>query len=267
MQFAINWSPEAAELLNAGTIQVDLFKCPDWDDLVADAQAQLPSYVHFPLTIGAGQHETWDVTHIHDWLSKTDTRFVNCHIVPNESHFSPDISLDELTAGLIEEIQPLVDEFGRERVIIENCPYFAGNIDRGFLVQAIEPALFHGIIEATGCGFLFDVSHAVLTSEILERDFETYINALPVEHIREMHITGMGQWSTGIYGDHLPMTESDWTTLDTVVEQLHTDDWRVPDVMAFEYGGIGELRDLCGSDKAKIAEQVPRLYDIANSIN
>jgi len=266
MRLAINWSPEAAELFDTGKIQFDLYKCPDWPDLVKDAQSQQAAYIHFPLSIGAGQMPDWNFAQIHDWLEKTDTRFVNCHITPRNSHISEDIDLDSLTELLYKEVAALVAEFGEELVIIENCPYFQGNIDRGYLLQGIEPELFHNLINATHCGLLLDVSHAQLTCNALERDFETYINALPVQHIREMHITGIGQWSTGITGDHMPLTALDWERVDYCVQQIQNGQWRKPDVMAFEYGGIAMLKDLCGSDKNAIAEQVPRLWQISQTL-
>ena len=38
MKFAINYSVASEELLNDGTIQVDLFKCPSWEHLVPRVQ-------------------------------------------------------------------------------------------------------------------------------------------------------------------------------------------------------------------------------------
>ncbi|HLV36123.1 MAG TPA: hypothetical protein VKY59_13445, partial [Spirillospora sp.] len=54
MKFALNYSPQAAELLRAGDIDIDLFKCPDWPHLIEQARQQRPVYIHFPLV--AGQH-------------------------------------------------------------------------------------------------------------------------------------------------------------------------------------------------------------------
>ncbi|MGB7340052.1 MAG: DUF692 family multinuclear iron-containing protein [Phototrophicaceae bacterium] len=267
MQFAVNWSPEAASLLDDGIIQIDLFKCPDWDNLVADAKAQHPSYIHFPLTIGTNQRPSWDFKAIHHWLATTDTQFVNCHITPNTAVFPSDISHDDLMPSLIDDVQTLVNEFGKERVIIENCPYFAGNVADGYMQQGINPQVFHDIITATGCGFLLDMAHVVLVTDFLGWSFEDIICALPVQHIREFHITGIGAWSTGVRGDHMPMEAVDWQRLDFCVEQFKAGVWRVPDVIAFEYGGIEMLKDLCGSDKHALETQVPRLYQIAHDLS
>jgi uncharacterized protein len=260
MQFAINWSPEAAALVNEEKISFDLYKCPDWPEVVADAQTQKPAYIHFPIGLGRGQSSQWDFAAIHNWLRKTETLFVNSHLIPHQDIFAQDIPLDDLIAGLRKEIELLVSEFGAERVTIENCPDFVGTVRKGFLQQGIEPKLFQALVAETGCGLLLDISHAYMTCRHLERDFADYLNAMPVHALRELHVTGMGEWSTGIHADHMPMTAPDWERFDYCLGQIAAGIWAAPEIVAFEYGGIGKLKDLCGSDKDAMAEQVPRLY-------
>jgi len=262
MPFAINWSPEAAALLDEGAIEIDLYKCPIWPDVVEKAQSQRPAYTHFPLGIGRNEQSKWDFAQMETWLHQTETRFVNSHIIPSTPHFPQDIGLDDLSEALTKEVEILVQQFGADRVIIENCPYFPFGIRDGYIPQGMEPQLFCDITAATGCGMLLDVAHAVLTCEKLERDWQTYIAALPVQRIREMHLTGIGTWFTGERGDHMPLTANDWTVATWCFEQIQTGKWATPQVLAFEYGGIGKLKEWCGSDKDVIAEQVPRLHEL-----
>jgi uncharacterized protein (UPF0276 family) len=266
MAFAINWSPEAAELLNEGAIEIELYKCPNWQNLVEKAQAQRPAYIHFPLVIGRNQHKDWDFAAIENWLKTTDTHFVNSHIIPSKPHFPEAIGLDDLSDALIKEVEILVKQFGAERVIIENCPYTEFGIKDGYLSQGMQPQLIQNITTATGCGLLLDVSHVVLTCEIFKQDWQEYIQLLPVNRIREMHITGIGTWSTGEHGDHVPLTESDWLNVEWCFEQIRAGKWSKPEIVALEYGGIGWLKDVCGSDKNAIAEQVPRLYKLVQEL-
>lgn len=265
MRFAINWSTEAAALLRAGRIEVDLFKCPDWPEVVTPARELRPSYVHFPLSIGKGQANDWDFAQIEQWLETTETTFVNCHINPTREVFPEDITLDDLTEPLMQEVQKLVDQFGADRVIIENSPISELNIQRGYLRQGVDAAIFQRITQETGCGFLLDVSHARLACEYLDDDPQQYMQSLPVDRLRELHITGINIWNLGIRGDHMPLTEEDWPMTEWVVEQIREGTWNEPYLMAFEYGGIGKLKDWCGSDGDKIAEQVPRLFALAHS--
>ena len=42
MKFAVQYSREAAALLDAGRIAVDCFKCPAWPDLIAMVSTEYP---------------------------------------------------------------------------------------------------------------------------------------------------------------------------------------------------------------------------------
>lgn len=260
IQFAVNYSPEASALLAENAIAIDRFKCPDWPDLVQSAQAQRPVYVHFPIVIGSGQYETWDFAAIENWLNSTATLFVNSHITPNKTQFSEDMPLDDLSAALIKEVEQLVSQFGAERVIIENTPLYAGNQHNGYLKQGIEPQLIQNIVQATGCGFLFDISHSKLTSEFMGWDWHSYVHELPLQHMRELHVTGIGKWTNGNVGDHMPLTAMDWSRFEIVMNLMESGVLATPQVVAFEYGGVGKLKDLCGSDRDALARDVPRLY-------
>lgn len=260
MQLAVNWSPEAAALLDAGEITFDIYKCSDWEELVAPATEQLRAYVHFPLTLGAGEQDDWNFGEIEAWLKRTDTLFINAHIVPQRAQFAEDIGLDDLTERLRQEVQQLVEAFGAERVIIENAPYQARNIAEGYHALGREPALFRAITAATGCGLLLDVAHARLTCATFDADFKAYIAALPVHRLRELHITGIGARPDGSYGDHMPMMAEDWPIVEWAFEQINAGAWRMPETIAFEYGGIGRLRKRCGSEREAIASAIPRFH-------
>lgn len=264
MLFAMNYSPEAVELLEEGRIEVDLFKCTDWEEITREAQAHKPIYVHYDMSIGVGQVPTWDFARIEHWLKTSDTRFVNCHIAPTNANFPRDISVDALSNELAQEVDILVQHFGAERVIIENTPYDERTIKHGYLQQGSDSRLLNSIVEQTGCGFLLDVSHAILSADYQRHDAHAYLDSLPVHAIKELHVTGIGLWQNGDYGDHVPMEAKDWERLDWVLAQMQTGKWATPQVMAFEHGGIGRLREMCGSDKKAMAEQVPRLYDLAH---
>jgi hypothetical protein len=142
----------------------------------------------------------------------------------------------------------------------------ARHIEKGYLRHGSDPQLFQRLTEATGCGFLLDIAHAALTCEHSGADLYEYLNTFPVMRLRELHVTGIGTWSNGIRGDHLPLQPSDWERLAWCTAQIRSGAWRVPDVVAFEYGGIGRLRDLCGCDGDAIVRQAPRLYAIAHGL-
>ncbi len=54
MLFSLNYSPEMADLLRTGQIQVDRIKCADWPDMIETARQIGPVYVLFALLAGEG---------------------------------------------------------------------------------------------------------------------------------------------------------------------------------------------------------------------
>lgn len=269
MLFALNFSPQAAGLLRDGLITIDRWKCPDWPDLVAQAATQLPVYVHFDLQAAKGTMAAtrWDT--ITTLLEKTDTRHVNLHLHPTLDNF-PGIPLDttdpahvqEVTERLISDILQAVARFGAERVIVENLIYRPPN--GRILRPAVEPDVINRVIAETGCGFLLDISHARISARSLGMDEQTYITLLPVDRLRELHVTGMSHINGEIH-DHLPMTNADWPMLDWALARIASGEWAEPWVVSFEYGGIGP-QFAWRSDASVIADQVPRLYNLVHAV-
>jgi hypothetical protein len=105
---------------------------------------------------------------------------------------------------------------------------------------------------------LLDVSHARIAAHYIGMNAKEYIEALPVRRLREMHFTGIHNWN-GYRMDHLPILEDDWPWLDWVLENVNNGAGGKSELLAFEYGGIGEFFERF-SDSEVMAVQVPRLY-------
>lgn len=267
MKFAINYSKQAAQLVEHGEIAIDYFKCPDWPGMVEEASRLRPVAVHFTLNAGNGQIQKTDWKLIEQLLHKTGTAYVNVHIAPESKDF-PGIPVDTQRAEeyravidrVITDVQLIVNRFGAERVIVENVPYRGK--DGSFLRPGVEPGAINQVLDETGCGLLLDISHARITARQLGIDERTYMAALPVDRLREIHFTGLHNLN-GYLQDHLPVLEADWPILDWVLERVQRKEWSFPTMLAFEYGGVGE-KFSWRSDTAVIAEQVPRLYQYAH---
>src|SRR5690348_11792287 len=88
MKLAVNYSPEAAHLLDQRQIEIDVYKCPDWPDLITTAQEQRPAYVHFPMLAGRSDIEKTGWHKIDALLDQTITPYVNTHLAPHASDFA-----------------------------------------------------------------------------------------------------------------------------------------------------------------------------------
>jgi uncharacterized protein len=244
MQFAINFSPQAAQLFADKRIHVDRFKCPDWPDMIEEARALTPVYVHFPLDAGTTSGRSADLDAVDAMARDTDTPFVNYHLVSYARDFpdAPPETQDPHVTVLVEErtvgeILRAVERFGADRVILENIPYFAPA--GKYMRASVDPDVLRRSIEQTGCGFLLDLSHARIAAHYLGVDPRTYIQQLPVEHLRELHLTGV-DWVNGKLLDHMGLGEEDVTWAKWGIDRIAAGDWPTPAIVAFEYGGIGE---------------------------
>ncbi len=264
MKFSINYSLEAAELLAAGRIQLDYFKCPNWPDLVSEACRYAPVAVHFDLTAGSGKlAEQTDWDSIDKLLTHTHTPYVNVHIDPplkvypglDVARQSPQ-EVEQIRAAVAADLRDLVQRFGADKVIAENPPYHAA---QGHVLRcAGDPIFIHEVIEDAGCGLLFDLSHAAISAQYLGIAESDYFKLLPLNRLRELHFTGIHNVN-GRLTDHLPALPADWQRLDRALDSVASGMWGKAWMLAFEYGGIGDLFSW-RSDREAIAEQVPILF-------
>lgn len=282
MRLAVNYSRALAELVAAGQVVVDLLKCPAWPALVAEARRSGPVYIHFPLVIGqgTGQVVNSETGQPADWagierlLAETATPFINLHFRPPPVAEPPGAVEEWLVANGLRDLAGVVARFGAERVIVENLP--GRNLPRA--VAGAVPEALSRLLRETGCGLLLDLSHARLAAMHLGEPVQDYLARLPVERLRELHLTGIQRLGTEAAAalrqagveeatvqrwtrqpmDHLPLTETDWAFVLWALARIRAGAWSRPSIVALEYGGVGALWETL-TDRAVLATQVPRL--------
>ena len=55
-----------------------------------------------------------------------------------------------MAAALLRDVETLIAVYGRERVIVENAPYYAEQ--NKVLRATVEPAVIRRVVAETGCG-------------------------------------------------------------------------------------------------------------------
>lgn len=262
MEFAVNYSPEAAGLLADGRIAFDRFKLPDWPDLISEARPHAPVYVHFPLGAGGPTPEATDWDEVARLREETATPLVNLHLRPSGLRFpgmapgtTDPADREAVAAALVADVSRACERFGADSVAVENTIYRgpAGTLPR----PGVEPEVITAVVERTGCGLVLDLAHARITAPALGLDARGYLARLPLQRLRELHVTGV-RTVDGRPQDHLPLTDADWELFDQALDDIRAGRWRRPWVVAFEYGGVGPAFRW-RSDDGVLAEQVPRL--------
>jgi uncharacterized protein (UPF0276 family) len=268
MQIAVNYSPQAAALLTAGAVRFGLYKCPDWPDMVAQAQMQLPAYVHFPLMAGRNNFDAVGLPHIEALLAGSLTPFINTHLAPKASDFagmpltgcSP-VQADVLMQAMREDVARLVALFGAERVILENA-----NWDPNYEIPdaVLAPERITQIVDESGCGLLLDIAHAHMAAVHRGEDTRAYIERMPLHALRELHIAGTRyDEAEQRWVDHFPMTDADWSLTEWALAHIHAGDWSQPRIVALEYGGVGPGFGW-RSEADVLARDVPRLWALVH---
>lgn len=271
MKLAVNWSPQAERLLLSGDIDVDLWKCSDWPELVGPALKTKPAYVHFPIHTSVDFHVDW--AKVRGWMDITGTTNVNMHLIAKQSDF-PDIPFDSRATEHRERVIEMMvrcvkaagDVVGIENVIAENLPTRKRNGDGSWPLHcSVMAETITATIERSDCRLLLDVDHARNAADTLGMDPKGYIESLPVDRIGELHASGVRRID-GELDDHKGMSDECWQYFDWVMGKMRSGEWGTPGICAFEYGGIGPVfRD--NSDINVLAEQVPRLFTAVHSLN
>ena len=273
MRLAVNWSPAAEKLLLEGKIDVDLWKCSDWPELVGPALKTKPAYVHFPIRTSAGFSVDWEK--VRGWMERTGTKNVNMHLSAGAEDF-PDIPFDSrepehrerVVAMMADCIRKAGDEMGIGNIICENLPTRRREDTPGGpwpLHAAVDPRTVREAIVRSGARLLLDIDHARNAADILGMDPKEYVESLPVDRIGELHLSGVKRDGPDL-DDHWGMSEECWPYAEWAIERMKSGAWSTPDICAFEYGGIGPIfRDRC--DPAILAAQVTRLLAAAHSLN
>lgn len=259
MKFALNYSHPAAALLRAGDIELDLWKCPDWVDLVDEVLAAHPVYVHFPFQVGQGGFDPERLDAAAQLADKTATFYINAHISPRLEDLGADTSAAHVIELALRDTLHLTHFFGAERVILENIPYPESPPYLNNKPETITlPEVIREVINQGGVGLLLDIGHARRSAIHFGMDTRDYIRQLPLDRLRELHITGVGANPQGGITDHLAMTDADWDLFGWVLDQVRTGTASTPGIVACEYGGLGE-GFAWRNDPAVMQVEVPRM--------
>ena len=100
--------------------------------------------------------------------------------------------------------------------------------------MSVEPETFHELVDEMHVGMILDLAHIRVAAHHLGLDEREYLHAMPLQHVREIHITGPrvvpGQ---GMRDLHWEMLDEDFALLE------HTLEITSPQIVTLEYGGTG----------------------------
>lgn len=258
MKFAVNYSTPLRDSIKQEAVKVDLLKCPEWDGIVNAARLCGPVYIHFEISIGNNSVQKLNFALIERFLQTTQTPHLNIHL-SNHPSLEADNQTDRKTLlqNWKEDITYLRNQLPGVKIVAENLPWHE------FLPQlrnAANPDLINEVIEGCDLGLLLDLSHAQISAQTFGIDFKDYVSRLPLHRLAELHITGIREYAS-YPTDHFELQPQDWTVVEWAAKQINSGAWQKPEIVAFEYGGVGDV--FCWrTNSLALREQVPLLYQI-----
>lgn len=252
-KFAVNYSPQTKILVQENRIKPDLLKLPDWPHLIKDAKPIQEIYIHFDISIGSKRFKEIDWNLVKEIKNQTNTKYINAHI-----SFPKKDKLKKFTKRIYKHLEKMCTLFGSENIIVENPPLSLKR--QPFQYISVAPDFTRLLLEQFGCGFVFDISHAVRSARIQHIDEKDLITAYPLEKTKEVHMTGL-KWVEKEYMDHYEMQEKDWDIFKWVLDHFNQNAYPQPHIVAFEYSGFGPIFDF-RSEIQYIENQVPQFMKI-----
>jgi len=260
MKLAVNYSTPLIELISQQLVSIDLIKCPDWEGMIKEAEPYGKITIHYGLDIGLGDVFTQDLSRIQQLKEATNTPHINAHLVtPKYFNGYDKQEIRKINDLWREELGLLIDRFGEDFVALEHYPYTAAN---SHIRTAADCQNFSQVIKDTGCRLLLDLAHARITADTLGIDVKGYIRDMPLDRLVEIHTTGIKMYA-GILTDHFELQQGDWEVLDWALTEIRSGHWRKPQLVAFEYGGVGDVF-VWRTDINVLRTQIPRLYEMVH---
>jgi uncharacterized protein (UPF0276 family) len=127
---------------------------------------------------------------------------------------SPALPRAELLANMCRNICALASAISVP-LILENLDYCPG----GAYEHICEPAFIAAVLNETGAGMLLDLAHARVSAARLELPIETYLGQLPLDRVRQLHISGPRSRDGVLFDAHEALLEEDYALLEWVLRR------------------------------------------------
>lgn len=150
-------------------------------------------------------------------------------------------------------MQPASEVLSREDIVLSfsttilalkaalNVPLLLENLDynaTGAYEHICHPEVIREALEATDTLFLLDLAHAQVSAARLGYELGAYVEALPLERVRQLHVSGPRAREGTLHDAHEPLRPEDYALLEAVLQR--TRPWAV----TLEYSrDAGALRE------------------------
>jgi uncharacterized protein len=264
IQLGCNYSKPLLAFLAQGEVEVDWIKLSREDTLlqeVKECRSIRPALVH---TLGhAGmppeRFSGIDWAELNGAVAASRSPHIAIHFQSMVSDWEEPVAPTDQDPRFVRRVvDRMIAQIGEAKVRLQ-APLLLENIPlggpRGNLHLCARPEQIGEALVATGTGLLLDTAHLRSAAWYLDIEPHAYAGALPLEKVREIHVTGPrmvpGQ---GLRDRHLELLEEDYALLAWLLERTS------PVVVTLEYGGTGPIFERPGmTDPEALRRQLLRL--------
>jgi uncharacterized protein len=237
MKLACNYSPELMTLIVQGCAPVDYIKAGAYGLFLPEMSSMhsaRPLLLH-----GLGNHERagmpdyalLDYNGMNRLLSRYDSPHLAIHLAITNADAAPGMADEDIRLRFACCIACFKQNLSVP-LLLENTGDTPEERTVYDLIPFVEPGQIAGILEETDTSLLLDIAHAKVTSQYRKWDLLSCFMDMPLQKVREIHITGTGIDADGApYDAHGPMEDRDFAILEWVL--CHAS----PEIVTLEYGG------------------------------
>jgi len=236
-----NYGDALVELIRAGEAPIQAIEIGPWMSVeqLRLAQQALPGWTwqFHPANLISGVG--WlpgTLNRLKDWLDCTQSRWASFHatfLPPGYARATlkwgwrlPALRPDRAVSMLCRQVER-ASRFLNLPVILENVP--PPPDPDGLCNYSNYPELLGQVLEKTGCGLLLDLGHARIAAQHDHQPVYDYLQRLPLDKTRQVHVSGPRLRNDVFYDAHQPLADEDYGLLAWTLE--HTQ----PEVVTLEY--------------------------------
>lgn len=230
IRLAANGIPALYELLYSEDLPLDYIKCP----LSPNSREEVTKALHYlPVILHGWGPPGYSVTAsripepqlLVELAQKSGTPFISAHL-----DYIPERDGELSQADLLKRIQANVAQLkaltGKE-ILLENLPWYPWKTRPCYTT---DPLFFAEVLSLSGAHLLLDLSHAAVAAWHRGEEAWEYVSRMPLERVREIHLSGPRESEKGLRDYHRALREADYRLLERVLP-------RVPslEVLTLEY--------------------------------
>jgi uncharacterized protein len=262
IKLAANWSTALEKLLRKINPPLDYLKMPLEREArltLNVARALRPVLLHgWGGFYRAGMLEIPQPGVLLDLVQASSTPYISVHLDVQPEDFETPITRELALERVVKSVSALKKLTGLE-VLLENVAHYAWSERPSFVT---DPSFIAECLERSNTGFLLDLAHARVSAYHRGEEARDYLGALPLDKVKEIHVSGARLEADGLRDRHLPLSELDYLLLEEVIAKTPN-----LNILTLEYGGISDMGKTSDgreiriprNDSSALLEQLGRL--------